>query len=196
MIQETFRAYHQKEINRQEAVRLATGVRDVPYVLGADGDIEGLFTAGIGGCARKHFYLMPRLQRLGYKVAIGMSQFDWREFPIPRDILSLLKQPVQHHLFLYFGFNNPENVLDVTWDNGMGPLGFPVFHWDGYTSTGIAVNPTSVRKINPLMLKARSLASSGLRKFTGLNDQPTPFNDAFNFWLAGSRTQIASKVVR
>src|SRR3989344_6791763 len=146
MAQEILASSQSREMNRQTAVNLTLAVRDVPYSLGSDGNTEGLLSEGIGGCARKHFYLMPRLQRLGYKVAIGMSQFDWREFPIPRDILSLLKQPVQHHLFLYFGFNNPENVLDVTWDNGMGPLGFPVFHWDGYTSTGIAVNPTSVRK--------------------------------------------------
>ncbi len=100
-----------KEINKQAAVELVTSVRDVPFVLGADGNIERLFEDNISGCVRKHLYLFPRLQQLGYKVEIGITQFNWRELPIPDYILSLLKQPVQHHMFLYVGNDTPDTWL-------------------------------------------------------------------------------------
>src|SRR3989344_4601818 len=191
MAQEILASSQSREMNRQTAVNLTLAVRDVPYSLGSDGNTEGLLSEGIGGCARKHFYLMPRLQSLGYKVSLGVAKFDWRELPIPKNILSLLKEPVQTHLFLYFGLDKPKHGLDVTWDKGMKSLGFPVFDWDGFSRTGIVVTPIygSIRKINPLILSIRSLASSNLQKLLGQADKPTPFNDAFNKWLSKVRNQ-------
>lgn len=177
-----------KEINPQAAITLFTNVRDIPYALGADGNIEGLVDDRIGGCARKHLYLLPRLQKLGYKVDIGIAHFDWRNLPIPSDILSLLKQPVQHHMFLYVGADEFVLEIDATWDKGMEPLGFPVFDWDGVSSTGLTVNAINPRPQNQLILKARAVASSVLKQLRNIDEnQPTPFNDAFNAWLAGIR---------
>lgn len=196
MVQEIFTAYYHKEINRQSAVNLVTTVRDVPYALAADGNIEGIFDDGTSGCTRKHLYLLPRLQKLGYKVQIGLADFDWRGLPIPENVLSLLKDPIGYHMFLYVGVNRAENILDVTWDKRMERLGFAVFDWDGNSSTGLTVNPISTRRINPIVLKARSLASLSFKKLSGQVDQPTPFNDAFNAWVSEARASEDSSPTR
>lgn len=176
-----------KEVNRQAAIELATKVRDIRYALGADGNTENLFEDGVGGCARKHLYLLPRLQQMGYRVNIGITQFDWRRLPIPAEILSLLEQPVQHHMFLYVGADRPVAELDVTRDKGMKPLGFPVFEWDGVSPTGLTVNAINAHRQGLFILKARSLTSSTLRQLRNLDNQPTFFNDAFNGWLTAMR---------
>ena len=186
MSKETFNRKH-KELDIQSAGELFKKIRDIPYALGEDGDIEGLLRDGKGGCARKHLYLLPRLQQLGYEVDIGIAQFDWRDLPIPKEILVLLKQPIQHHMFLYVGINSANIEIDATWDSGMKELGFPILNWDGVSPTGISVEGKNPRKQNLNVLKARSFISSSLQTFVKRENEPTPFNDAFNEWMVDNR---------
>jgi hypothetical protein len=172
-----------------EAVRLFTSVRDVPYMLGGEDCPERLFIDGFGGCTRKHMYLAPRLRALGYKVSIGMSVFDWRNLPIPSHILQLLQNPIQYHMFLFIQSNGTSVLVDATWDNKMGTLGFPVLHWDGVSSTGLAVDALEYWIQNMLVLQTRAFISSAVNKVKGLVARPQqkPFNHAFNLWLERKR---------
>ena len=116
-------------IEKLSAQELFTLVRDIPFVLGAEGKPETLIRDNYGGCVKKHLFLAPRLKRIGYKVDIGIAQFDWRELPIPDDILALLKQPIQYHMFLYLNKNGRSSIVDATWDKGMSEKGFPINEW-------------------------------------------------------------------
>lgn len=189
MVQEMFMIAQQKEINMREAARLSARVRDIPYALGTGGNVDRLLENKAADCADKHLFLRKKLQELGYKVELGMAQFDWRNLPIPEDILSLLKQPVQHHLFLYTGFEKAENILDVTFDQGMKHLGFSIFDWDGSSPTDLTVKAIKISKIKPIVLDTRSFISSKIKQLKHLNNEPTPFNDAFNAWLGEKRRQ-------
>ncbi|MCG2691965.1 hypothetical protein L6272_04020 [Microgenomates group bacterium] len=195
MVYEILREHNQKELNQKDAARIATEVRDIPYALNADGNIKAIFEDRIAGCTRKHLYLLPRLKQLGYKVAIGLTDFDWRKLPIPDKVLSLLIDPIGYHMFLYYGFERAENVLDVTWDKGMQHLGFPVFDWDGLSATGLTVEGSRTRKINRFVLQARSKASTIMGNIN-LKDQSSPFNEPFNLWLAEARLTKGSNVIR
>ncbi len=161
----------------QEAIELFTRVRNVPYRLGLDGNPNKLFSEGAGHCTRKHLYLLPRLKQLSYKVEIGIALFDWRQLKIPNAIISLLKNPIQKHMFLFA--NN--QVVDATWHPGIP--GFTSNEWDGVNATPLGVPAIKIIKLNSTILKARALAGSLKRLITSADQEPTPFNDAFNFWL-------------
>lgn len=167
------------------APELVNRVRDVPYVLGADGKPDALLSDNFGGCARKHLFLAPRLKQIGYGVEIGIAQFDWRELPIPKDILSLLKQPIQYHMFLFLNREGKDFVVDATWDSEMHKLGFPLIEWDESNQSNLGVKSTHVYKQNLFVLQSRSFVSESLRAFNTVlkGRQGTPFNDAFNNWL-------------
>ncbi len=76
-------------------------IRDIPFALGSDDKPEDIVKDNFGGCTRKHLYLAPRLKMMGFEVEIGIAQFDWRKFSIPGQILTLLKEPIQYHMFFY-----------------------------------------------------------------------------------------------
>jgi len=180
----------EESIEKLSARELFTLVRDIPFLLGAEGKPESLISDNFGGCARKHLFLAPRLKRIGYKVDIGIAQFDWREFRIPDDVLSLLKQPIQYHMFLYLSKDGRSTIVDATWDKGMSEKGFPLNEWsDGGGETGLAVRPIKIGRVNFPVLRVRSLVSQSLNNVKELvrGPQKTPFNDAFNNWLGRSK---------
>ncbi|MDO9027376.1 MAG: hypothetical protein Q7U68_00715 [Candidatus Roizmanbacteria bacterium] len=172
-------------IETLSAQELFTLVRDIPFVLGAEGKPETLIRDNCGGCTRKHLFLAPRLKRIGYQVDIGIAQFDWRKLPITDDILLLLKKPIQYHMFLYLSKNGINTIVDVTWDKGMSEKGFPLLEWSNGGGTEIAVSPIKISRVNLPILQVRSLVSQSLNNIKELIDGPqkTPFNDAFNNWL-------------
>jgi len=140
------------------------------------------------------FFLADRLKRSGFKVDLGIATFDWRELPIPSEILSLLKDPIQYHMFLYVRDarnDAPEMQLDATWDRRIKHLGFTVSDWDGVNSTPLTVPIKTLWRQNYAILKARSIASSMIRQVLDVTkgNQPTPFNDRFNMWLNEERSE-------
>ncbi len=173
-----------REIIIRQASRLFTYVRDVHYMLGLNGDPKKLFIEHAGNCTRKHLFLLPRLQSLGYRVTLGIAEFNWRDMPIPSNILSLLKDPIDTHLFLYVSRGNDEIVLDASWDKGM-PNEFVVNEWDGSNSTPLGVPAINIRKENYTLFRAHAVAgtSIGFIRDSLNRNRPTPFNDAFNNWL-------------
>lgn len=168
---------------QEEAAQIFTRVRNIPYVLGTKGDATSLLRDNKGHCTSKHFYLLPKLRQLGYKTKIGIATFDWRDMPqIPKEITSLLHDPIDKHLFLFAQRNNREMVVDASWDPGM-PEGFPINSWNGYDQTKIGVPYLSIQRYAYPVLTARVTVSSALHKIFTTHSKPTPFNDAFNEWI-------------
>lgn len=106
----------QKEVFRELAIELFYQVRDIPYVLGLNGDPRGLLSEYKGNCTRKSLYLKWKLEGLGYKVDLANAVFDWRELPMPRGIVDLLGEPTQDHMFLFVVDGENEMMVDATWD--------------------------------------------------------------------------------
>lgn len=178
--------YGQIQVNDKETVfnsasEIFEKVRDIPYVLGLDGDPNKLLVENVGNCTRKHLFLVPRLQALGYKITLGIAGFDWRDLPIPHDVVNFLKDPIDTHLFLYAAYDGNETVVDATWDSGM-PQGFFVNVWNGYSHTQIGVPAIAIHRESYHILKTRALVSATMRSLR-LDQRPTPFNHAFNDWL-------------
>ncbi|MBI4973372.1 hypothetical protein HZC27_02050 [Candidatus Roizmanbacteria bacterium] len=163
---------------------LFTLVRDIPYKL-AGGDPEALIRDNHGECTRKHLFLAPRFRKLGYKVDIGLAIFDWRDLPIPSEILALLQSPIQHHMFLYAEKDGRRSIIDATWDKKMSERGFPLIDWQDEGNMNLAVNSNHVKIVHLPILQARAFISQSIKNVKGIaNDPPkTPFNDAFNDWL-------------
>lgn len=175
-----------EDINEILSAReLFTLVRDIPFFLGVDSTPESLIKDNKGGCTRKHLFLAPRLKEMGYKVNIEIARFDWRELPIPDKILSLLKQPIQYHMFLYLNKDGRSTIVDATWDKEMGKKGFPLNEWNDHNEMKLCINPIDLHRTALPVLQVRSLVSESIKKVTGLlyGPQKTPFNDAFNRWL-------------
>lgn len=171
-------------VESENAAALFSKVRDVPFFLGPQGSSETLFQDNRGCCSRKHFFLLPRLKEIGYKVGIGIAVFDWRDLPIPAEILSLLRNPVQYHMFLITNGEKGEFFVDATWDKEMHMKhGFRLIELDEQ-NTVLGVDPLRSFRISSLELRLRSKVSDILNaRKAGHNQVPTPFNDAFNSWL-------------
>lgn len=169
-----------EETRIQQSVELFKRVRNFPYRLGLDGDPDKLVTEGVGNCTRKHLYLLPKLKQLGRKTEIGVAVFDWRQLLIPEEIISLLKDPIQAHMFLFVD----DKPVDATWPQDLPP-GFPSNQWDGINATPLGVTALEIIKPNSLIFQTRLIASSTfnvLRNLLG-KEKLTPFNDAFNQWM-------------
>ena len=167
-----------------EGALLFSKVRDVPFVLGSQGNTEALLQDNRGCCSRKHLFLLPRLKGIGYKVGIGIAVFDWRDLSIPFEIISLLRNPIQYHMFLIANGEREEFLVDAAWDKEMHMKhGFRLIEWDEQNTT-LGVDPLRSFRISSLELKFRSKVSAIMNeRKAGHNLVPTPFNDAFNNWL-------------
>ena len=175
-------AERNREIIAAEAVQLFMRVRDIPYALGLDGNPNKLFVDSLGNCTRKHLYLIPGLQALGYKITLGIAEFNWRDLPVPPEVLQLLKNPVDSHLFLYASLDGNDMTVDATWDSGM-PTGFLVNDWNGINSTQIGVPALRIRREDYHVLHSRAVLLKALSYLRPVKNRLTPFNDAFNYWL-------------
>jgi len=173
--------HNSEEARIQQGIGLFEQVRNIPYKLGLDGDPNKLVSEGVGNCTRKHLYLLPRLGQLGYKIDIGIAVFDWRQLSIPKEIVSLLNDPIQTHMFLFVD----GNPIDATWPPYLP--GFSSDQWDGVNSTSLGVTALKVTRFNPLIFQTRLSASSAFNILKNLSEKgkPTPFNNAFNLWLEG-----------
>ena len=94
-------------------------------------------------------------------------------------------------MFLYLEREGKPMIIDATWDPGLDHLGFQVSEWDGLSSTGISVRPVAEpHKQNLMLLKTRANVSLVLQLLNRQqpNVSATPFNDAFNLWMANNRS--------
>lgn len=183
-------------IERLSPRELFTLVRDIPYRL-AGGDPETLMKDYHGECTRKHLFLAPRFRNLGYKVDIGLAIFDWRDLPIPPEILSLLRSPIQHHMFLFAEKYGRRSIVDATWDKEMSKRGFPFIEWQDNGDMSLAVNSNHIKIVHLPILQARAFVSQSIKNVRQIAYGPlkTPFNDAFNNWLGrGNNLRNSSRL--
>jgi len=172
------------------AVKLVRDIQQIPFRMGLDGDPHKLTGEQAGNCLRKSLFLAHKLPDHGFEVVgFEATPFDWRDLPIPRDIVGKLKDPTDTHVALHVTQPPHPDVmrLDIAFDPSMSRLGFPIYEWDGTASMPIAVQPTGPSVMQSAAFLEPRVALSTLRttieKALG-HERPKPFSDAFNAWLA------------
>lgn len=165
-------------------------VRNVPYVLGLDGDPDKLFSESKGNCTRKDLYLAQQLEDLGFDITLGIASFSWAELPIPQAFIELLADPMDSHMFLYVRHPSVGRLtrVDPTWDPGLAKKQFPINEWDGVHSTSLGVKDHSIHTESLKLFETKASIRKVVSDLRTRNkSKPTPFNDAVNNWLGRSK---------
>ena len=113
-------------------------VRDIPYKLPLE------FEEPDYCCQGKHEILEKLLSQKGLKVRPRLCENKWSHFtPLPREILAIPHDDDVCHVYLEFQRNHKWYPIDASIDSALG-INFPVFEWDGKTSTEICINPLKI----------------------------------------------------
>ncbi|MEK6833538.1 MAG: transglutaminase domain-containing protein [Nanoarchaeota archaeon] len=91
-----------------------------------------------GDCRHKSHLLFILLKKAGFEVRRIKVLFDWKDLPIPKDIIFILKESssIWLHDSLKVKINNRWLKVDCTWNPELEKIGFPVTKkWDGKSNT-------------------------------------------------------------
>lgn len=147
-MQESYQHIIEKWTNNQSfderIITLFEKVRDIPYgTIGSRNPLE-VFNKNMGTCSGKHALLKGLYLELGIEVKdfIVMHTFNNLAIEYPRNLKELLAQStvLDPHNFLKIKRNNEWITVDVTWDQPLKKLGFPINeNWDGSSNLSILV---------------------------------------------------------
>ena len=163
-------------------IRLFEQVQKIPYIVckfEADRMDE---TLKEGDCRHKATLLYNLLQKEGLKVKKIKVIFDWKDLPIPVEILSNLRESstIWDHNALAVKINDQWIKIDCTWDLALDKAGFPVTkNWDG--------------KSNTLQITNGKLKFIGADKYFKdkkikiIKEEAHAFAEALNKWMRGLR---------
>lgn len=90
-----------------------------------------------GDCRHKHFLLKKLLEQEGLEVKEVKVIFNWKDLPIPKNILEILKSgTIWDHNSLKIKVNKKWIRVDCTWNPRLKEKGFPITEdWDGKSDT-------------------------------------------------------------
>ncbi len=91
-----------------------------------------------GDCRHKSHLLFMLLKNEGFEIKKIKVIFDWKDLPIPKHALSILKKSGTKwlHDSLKVKVNNKWLKVDCTWNSELEKIGFPVTkEWDGKSDT-------------------------------------------------------------
>ncbi len=156
---------------KQKIIELYEKVQKVPYYCLKERNPDKLFELNKGSCFEKNSYLGKQYEKLGIPVKYQLIVFDWRELPVPKDIMDKRENKLGEHLALKIMVDNKWVFVDPTWDPALEKAGFPLTkNWDGESDTKLAVKPKKIRELKQSPEKAVVTANTG-------------FHDLFNKYL-------------
>ncbi len=91
-----------------------------------------------GDCRHKSHLIFNLLKNEGFEVKKVKVIFNWKDLPLPKEIISLLKESssVWDHDAVAVKINSKWIKVDCTWDPALKSIGFPVtVNWDGESDT-------------------------------------------------------------
>lgn len=160
----------------KKIVELYKKVQRVPYYCLDKRDPDLLLKKNKGSCSEKHLYLGKEFQKLGIPVKYLLIEFDWRDLPIPQEIIKKKDSPIGWHLALKIRPDKKWILVDATWDTKLKKAGFPVTEkWQGKTNTKFAFLPKQIielKKAPPEQIK---------------RPENRKFYNALNGWLEKQR---------
>lgn len=111
------------------------GIRDMPYRLPEFPGDEA------PNCALKGKLLLERLGTIGFAVRGRLVGMDWRDTPLPEDILSLYPPDIAPtHFYVEALINDTWCALDPSWDIGLKKAGFSIATFAGDNAPGLPVH--------------------------------------------------------
>lgn len=97
-----------------------------------------------GDCRHKSLLLYNLLLERNFDASKVVAIFDWKDLPIPEEILGILKKSGTRmvHSLLKVRINEHYSIyVDPTWNTELGRIGFPVTkRWDGKSHTAKVTN--------------------------------------------------------
>lgn len=113
-------------------------IQKFPYKVCPKGDSLSLIKNGFGDCRHKHNLLYELFQGIGLDVKKVKVLFDWKDLPLPQEILEILKESdsIWGHNALVIKINGKEVLVDATWPKKLKKKGFSITdNWDGLSDT-------------------------------------------------------------
>jgi len=133
---------------REKITNLYKRIQKIPYYCLKERDPNKLLKINKGSCLEKHVFLGKEYEKLGIPVKYLSIKFDWRESPIPKEIIEKKDNPLGGHLALKIKTNEKWIIVDSTWDLELEKAGFPVTRdWGGKTDTKLAVKPIEITEL-------------------------------------------------
>ena len=122
----------------KKLIKLFEKVQKVPYKVSKFDEKEINEDIKFGDCRHKSTLLFNLLKKEGYEVKKIKVIFDWKDLPLPNEILSNLKESstIWDHDAISVRIKSKWIKVDCTWDISLEKVGFPVTkNWDGITDT-------------------------------------------------------------
>jgi broad specificity phosphatase PhoE len=119
-------------------IKLFEQVQKIPYKVCSFSEEEIDENLDEGDCRHKTFFLKRLLEEEGYHIGESRIVFDWKDLPIPADILAILQKSstVWTHKVIRTRIHGFSIFFDPFWDDGLIAKGFPVTsNWNGLEDT-------------------------------------------------------------
>jgi hypothetical protein len=113
-------------------------IQAIPYRCRAEINMNQNRLPPYANCNQKRNLLIQIFKSEGFEARELDAIFDWRDLPLPSEILSILKKSgtLQKHHLLEVKIGNDYFKIDSTWNLELEELGFPVTRkWDRYSDT-------------------------------------------------------------
>jgi len=160
----------------QKIIELYNKIQRIPYYCLTERDPDLLIKKNKGSCSEKHLYLGKEFKKLGIPVRYLLIKFDWRNLPIPKEIISKKDSPIGWHLALKIKPDKKWLLVDATWDSKLKKASFPVTkNWDGKSNTKLALKPIETIELDKAQPKQ-------VRRY-----ENRKFYHALNKWLESQR---------
>jgi arylamine N-acetyltransferase len=117
-------------------IKIFEKVQKIPYEVCQFDESKINESLKCGDCRHKSELLYRLLKKEGFEVKKIKVIFDWRDLPLPKNMLGILKRTIRTHNSLKVKVNNKWIKVDCTWNPEMKERGFPITEkWDGKSDT-------------------------------------------------------------
>ncbi|MFA6550459.1 MAG: transglutaminase domain-containing protein [Candidatus Gracilibacteria bacterium] len=182
-----------EDLNEGEArQKLFEFIQSFPYELRsfkARGGIE-LYDEEKGDCRHKSNALYALLKQRGFEVRKLDVLFDWKDLPIPKEILALKKRSGTRafHDGIEVKIDGKWVYVDPTWDPALAHVGFPVTtNWDGASPTK-EISNGKTEKIPAGKYEKFEDYLAAYKMPWPVRSETDAFNKALNEWLNKQRS--------
>jgi len=168
-----------KHTNKSYIIRRKVGIMyNLPYKIKPFKIEEVNKELEEGDCRHKTELLKQLLEEEGFKTRKIYAVFDWKDLPIPKSILKVLKSGTKMtHQLLESKLNNKWIKIDLTWNRELKEKGFPVTsYWNGKEDTEMVTKG----KIKFYKTKEEAKKHKGLNKN---KEELHKFAEKFNEWI-------------
>jgi len=140
---------------KTKLIRLFEKVQIIPYKCRSEEFSYSGIMPPYANCNQKRNILRILLNNEGFESRDLDAIFDWKDLPIPEEILKILRNSgtQQKHHLLEVKINEDYLKIDPTWNPELGKRGFPITeNWDGESNTE-QITKGKIWFYNPLIKK-------------------------------------------